>query len=32
MGEFVPGTISYGEIGLMMGGTRLETKKEGDPA
>ena len=25
-------TISYGEIGLMMGGTRLETKKEGDPA
>ena len=32
MGEFVPGTISYGEIGLMMGGTRLETNKEGDPA
>ena len=32
MGEFVPGAISYGEIGLMMGGTRLETKKEGDPA
>ncbi len=32
MGEFVPGTISYAEIGLMMGGTRLETEKEGDPA
>ncbi|NCE65286.1 ABC transporter ATP-binding protein [Pseudoflavonifractor sp. 524-17] len=31
MGEFIPGTISYGDIGLMMGGTR-QGKKEGDPA
>lgn len=31
MGEFVPGTISYGDIGMMMGGTKRETSKEGEP-
>lgn len=30
MGEFVPGTISYGDIGLMMGGSKLESKKVGE--
>ncbi|MCI8476864.1 MAG: ABC transporter ATP-binding protein [Oscillospiraceae bacterium] len=31
MGEFIPGQIDYSQIGLMMGGTRLETK-EGETA
>ena len=32
MGEFVPGEIDYSQIGLLMGGTRLDEKKAGEPA
>ena len=32
MGEFVPGEIEYSQIGLLMGGTRLDGNKAGEPA